>query len=104
MGEVVFAFVIAGMAAGGSMVLTRVIRQWAVTRNRMRRAKIAGVVALIGAVAGMAIAVFGPMDSGIGELFALVCAFQFGVFSWLLWQLIGDAEEVEARRMIANDL
>ena len=104
MGEVVFAFIVAAMAAGGSLVLTRVIRQWAVTGARMLRAKIAGVVALIGAVAGMAIAVFGPMDSGVGELLALVCAFQFGVFSWLLWHLVGDAEEVEARRMIADDL
>ncbi len=104
MGEVVFAFIVAGMAAGGSLVLTRVIRQWAVTPGRMLRAKIAGLLALVGAAAGLGFAVFGPLDSGIGELVALMCAFQFGVFSWLLWQLVGDAEEVEARRMIANDL
>lgn len=104
MGEVIFAFIVAGMAAGGTLVLTRVIRQWAVTPARVWRGKLVGVFALIGAVAGMAFAVFGPMDSGFGELFALVCAFQFGVFSWLLWQLVGDAEEIEARQMIANDL
>lgn len=104
MGEVVFAFIVATMAAGGTLVLTRVIRRWAVTKARLLRAKIVGLVGLIGAVAGMAIAVFGPLDSGIGELLALVCAFQLGVFSWLLWQLVGDADEVEARRMIADDL
>ena len=104
MGEVVFAFIIAIMAAGGTMVLTRVIRRWAATKARLVRAKIVGLIGLFGAVAGMAIAVFGPLDSGVGELLALVCAFQFGVFSWLLWQLVGDADEVEARSMIADDL
>ena len=104
MGEVVFAFIVATMAAGGTLVLTRLIRRWAATKVRLTRAKIVGVVGLIGAVAGLAIAIFGPLDSGVGELLALVCAFQFGVFSWLLWQLLGDADEVEARSMIADDL
>ncbi len=104
MGEAVISIIIAAVAAAVSLVVTRVLRRWAVTSSRLRAAKSASIIVMAGAALGMAFAVAGPLESQLAEMMFLACAFQFGVFSLLLWQLVGDAEEVEARRMIADDL
>ena len=104
MGEAVVSLLIAAAAAVVSLLVTRVFRGWAVTSSRVRTAKIVAIFGMLVGAVGMFFALAGPFVHQIAELIFLASALQFGVFALFFWQLIGDAEEVEARRMIANDL
>ncbi|MDJ0909166.1 MAG: hypothetical protein QNI99_08220 [Woeseiaceae bacterium] len=104
MGEVIVTLIIAATAAAVSLLVTRVFRGWAVSSSRVRTAKVVATIGMLFGAAGMFFSLAGPFANQIAELIFLASALQFGVFALFFWQLIGDAEAVEARRMIANDL